>query len=58
MSENNERENMDDFLYRLKNIDGKLQSNKKDIEALTTKIEFTFMMLANDMAYLDSEDLL
>jgi hypothetical protein len=55
MEENNE---MDDFLYRLKNIDSKLIRGKQEIEDLTTKIEFTFLMLANDMAYLDSEDLL
>jgi hypothetical protein len=52
----NGEEQMDDFLYRLRNIDGKLVKGKKEIEDLATKIEFTFLMLANDMAYLDSED--
>lgn len=47
---------MDDFLYRLKNVDKKLGTGREQIEELTTKIEFTFLMLANGMSYLDSED--
>lgn len=47
---------MDDFLYRLRNVDKKMNASRADIEALTIKIEFTFLMLANGMAYLDSEE--
>lgn len=56
MNENNDMSRMNDFLYRLKNVDNKLGSSRKDIENLTIKIEFTFLMLANGMAYLDSEE--
>jgi hypothetical protein len=47
---------MNDFLYRLRNVDKKMDTSREQIEALTIKIEFTFLMLANNMAYLDSEE--
>lgn len=53
MENENEMSRMDDFLYRLKNIDKKLSFGRKDADDLLTKIEFTFIMISNNMGYLD-----
>jgi ribosomal protein S8 len=48
------RSQMEDFLYRLKNADKGVAHGREMVEALATKIEFTFIMVSNKMGYLDS----
>jgi uncharacterized protein YfcZ (UPF0381/DUF406 family) len=44
------------FLDKLRRVDSELATGKQDVSGLLLKIEFTFIMLANNMGYLDSED--
>jgi hypothetical protein len=54
MDNNDMHSQMEDFIYRLKHADKGVTHGREMIEAMATRIEFTFIMVSNKMGYLDS----